>query len=278
MKTVMLTVAALAAMLVQGCKTFEKTAGERLEASGVAVQVTTGNCGVKRYNFTFEGFKASFDEPADPKPGRQWMWCMKWPHAFAELTGQTDGVARGYYFVYLDDINWMNPAGLKVAKRFHDFLVRELGFSDKAFLIGMSWGGFYSTRYAAAYPEDVASIYLDAPLMNFEKFGIERWAAARAAWGEPENGSWEKDPRMPVNLADKIARADIPLLLLYGGVDTVVPPAVNCERFIAAYKASGGKNLQVIKRATFAHHPHGFCGASEAHKVVDFFEGKKIAQ
>ena len=31
----------------------------------------------------------------------------------------------------------------------------------------MSWGGFFSVRYAAAFPDCVARIYLDAPLLTF---------------------------------------------------------------------------------------------------------------
>jgi len=250
----------------------EKSAGELLKEAGVTAQIGTGYANAKRYSFTFEGFNAYFDEPANAKPGRKWMWCMKWPGAFADLTGQQDGVERGYYYVYLDDIKWMSPEGAKLAKRFHDFLVEKLGFAQKTFLIGMSWGGFYSTRYAATYPEDVAKVYLDAPVMNFKEFRINNWPQAKAAWGEPENGDWEKDSRMPINLAGKLAKAEIPILLLYGGADTVVPPAGNCEKFIYAYKANGGKNLQVEKRGMFAHHPHGFCGAANYHAIVDFFE------
>ena len=277
MKKAMFLFVLTAGLTVWGASAAEKTAGELLKTSGVKAAVSQGYCGAKRYTFTFEGFTAYFDEPANPKEGRKWMWCMKWPDAYAELTGQKDGVERGYYYVYLDDIKWMSPEGAKLAKRFRDFLVQKLGFNEKAFLIGMSWGGFYSTRYAATYPDDVARIYLDCPVMNFAQFRIDDWLQAKAAWGVPENGDWEKDSRMPINLAGKIVKSGIPVLLLYGGADTVVPPAGNCEKFIYAYKANGGKDLQVFKRGMFGHHPHGFCGASKVHNVVDFFEGKPIS-
>ncbi|MBR5549119.1 MAG: alpha/beta fold hydrolase [Kiritimatiellae bacterium] len=254
----------------------EMMASARLADAGVTAQVGAGYAGAKRYTFKFEGYKAYFDEPVAAKPGRQWMWCMKWPGAYAEFTGQEDGVRRGYYYVYLDDIDWMSPKGVEIAKRFHDFLVGKLGFAAKANLIGMSWGGFYSTRYAAAHPEDVARIYLDAPLMNFDGFRLHEWPAARKAWGESEGGEWTKDPRMPINLADKIAKAKIPVLLLYGGADTVVPPSKNCEIFIPRFKAAGG-NIKVFKRDMYGHHPHGFQGAANIGAIVDFFEGKPVS-
>ncbi len=271
-KTVMLLLA-VAIAVVAGCRSdkVSKTAGELLMESGMDVQVGEGYAGATRYNFTFEGYKAYFDEPVNAKPVRRWTWCMKWPNAFAEFTGQIDGVERGYYYVYLDNIDWMSEKGVDVAKRFHDFLVRKLGFADKAFLIGMSWGGFYSTRYAANHPEDVARIYLDAPLMNLGAFKLGKWDAAAKAWGKPEEGDWAKDPRMPINLADRIARAKIPVLLLYGGADTVVPPAGNCEIFIPRFKAAGG-DIQVFKRETYGHHPHGFQEPEKKGAVIDFFE------
>ena len=252
-----------------------KTAGARLADAGVKAEVGAGYADAKRYTFTFEGYKAYFDEPVEAKPGRQWMWCMKWPGAFAEFTGQVDCVRRGYCYVYLDDIDWMSPKGVEIAKRFHDFLVGKLGFAAKANLIGMSWGGFYSTRYAAAHPEDVSRIYLDAPLMNFAAFNLGGWPAAKV-WGSPEGGDWSKDPRMPINLADKIAKAKIPVLLLYGGADTVVPPSKNCEIFIPRFKAAGG-DIKVFKRDMYGHHPHGFQGAENVGAIVDFFEGKPVS-
>ena len=169
----------------------------------------------------------------------------------------------------------MSPKGVEIAKRFHDFLVGKLGFAAKANLIGMSWGGFYSTRYAAAHPEDVSRIYFDAPLMNFASFNLSGWPAAKV-WGSPEGGDWSKDPRMPINLADKIAKAKIPVLLLYGGADTVVPPSKNCEIFIPRFKAAGG-NIKVFKRDMYGHHPHGFQGAENVGAIVDFFEGKPVS-
>lgn len=252
-----------------------KSACELLRESGVEVKITKGHEGASRCNFVFEGYKAYFDEPVNPKPGRRWMWCMKWPGAFKAYTGQSDGVKRGYYYVYLDDIDWMSPKGVKTAKRFRDFLVGKLGFSQKAFLIGMSWGGFYSTRYAGNHPEDVERIYIDAPVMNFASFPVKNWAAAAKAWGEPPAGGWAEDPRMPINLAAAIAKAKIPVLLLYGGADDVVVPAGNCEIFIPRFKAAGG-DITVFKRDKYKHHPHGFADKAAAGAVVDFFEGKDL--
>lgn len=251
----------------------DKTVAELLKDSGYSYTVTNGYSGAVRYKFKFEGYKAYFDEPSNAKEGRKWIWCMKWPGAFAAYTGQIDGVKRGYYYVYLDDIRWMNPEGVKIAKKFKDFLVNKLKFANKANLIGMSWGGFYSTRYAANYPEDIEKIYIDNPVMNFDAFELDKWPPAAQAWGKSESGSWVDDSRMPINLAEKIAKAKIPVLLLYGSLDTTVIPKDNCEIFIQRFKAAGG-DIKVYERKNYGHHPHGFTNKATYGAVVDFFEGK----
>lgn len=267
-----LTMTAVFSGCMTGPSLADRNVGDLLAEAGVKASVSKGYAGAKRYTFTFEGFSAYFDEPAAPQPGRKWMWCMKWPGAFANQTGQVDGVRRGYYYVYLDNINWMNPAGTEKAKRFHDFLVAKLGFAEKAFLIGMSWGGFYSTRYASTYPDDVARIYLDAPVMGFHGFS---YGAAAQSWAREKGHDWRNDPLMPINRAEPIAKAGIPILLLYGGADKTVNPKENCEIFIERFKAAGG-DIVIFRRPEFGHHPHGFTDARDSGKVVDFFEGRPV--
>ena len=230
--------------------------------------------GFRRTHVDFKGMDGWIVEPKNPKGHGEWVWCMKWPGAFAEGTGQINALERGYHYVYLDNRLWMNEEGTKIAKAWRDFLVNKVGLAPKVNLIGMSWGGFYSTRYAANYPEDVAKIYYDCPLLNFDGFPIEtsHWGGAAKAWKREKGHVWGTDPLMPVNLADKIAAAKIPVFLLYGGKDTTVPPAKNSELFIARYKAAGGTNMKVVCRPENNHHPHGFTDKSDNGKVVDFFE------
>jgi pimeloyl-ACP methyl ester carboxylesterase len=73
---------------------------------------------------------------------------------------------------------------------------------------------------------------------------------------------------MPVNLADKIVKGDIPVLLLYGGQDQTVPPASNAELFAARFKAAGGR-IDVEKRGGFGHHPHGV-DPNKTDRIVKF--------
>jgi len=231
--------------------------------------------GGRRVKFEFQGEAAWVVEPTGPVQPGKWIWVMKWPGAFADGSGQKDALARGYHYMYMDD--WtkiMNDEGVKRAKAFYDFVTGPLGFQPKANLIGMSWGGFYSTRFASTYPECVDKIYLDNPVLNFGGFNPAGWKSVKQAWGYTKPGeNWKDKPSMPVNRTKAIADKKIPVLFMYGDKDKVVPPADNALPFIERFKANGG-DIKVIVRPGCDHHPHGFVKREDWGRVVDFFEGK----
>lgn len=232
--------------------------------------------GYHRIKFEFEGYTAWVVEPAKPskalKGARPWTWTMQWAEAFVDRTGVLDLLAEGWHHVTIEAYDTKaNEDGLKLFADFQDFLVGKLGFDPQANLVGMSWGGFFSVRYANAYPQNVRRIYLDAPLLNFQDHGgddagrVGPWAA-----DQPVDGLWENDPRMPVNMAESIAGAGIPIMLLYGGQDQTVNPKLNCERFIESFKAAGG-NAIVESRGGFGHHPHGV-DPNKTETITGFFK------
>ncbi len=237
--------------------------------------------GHSRVVFEFEGHTAWIVEP-DGKwaAGHPWTWTMQWADAFVERTGVLDLLAQGWRHVHIDTFaHRMDEEGLRVSRAFQKYLVDELGFAPKARLVGMSWGGFFSVRYAAKFPDCVARIYLDAPLLTFAGgFGATAEAPAGSAaeigpWAAmaPKDGEWLADPRMPVNMAEAVAKAGIPILLLYGGRDEVVLPSFNGEPFAERFKAAGG-NIRVVRRAEFGHHPHGE-EPGQTKTIAEFFKG-----
>jgi pimeloyl-ACP methyl ester carboxylesterase len=250
--------------------------GESLRAKIAKAHKITGEdmwYGYRRTKFDFDGREAWIVEPAVfPAKGMPWTWTIQWAEAFVDRTGVLDLLKRGYHHVTIDLFDSrMDEEGLKTAAAYQAFLVKELGFAPKANLVGMSWGGFFSTRYAAAYPDNVRKIYLDAPLLNFDGFEhpdpdrIGIWTNRR-----PADGVWTTDPEMPVNKAAQIAAAQIPILLIYGGSDAVVPPAPNCRLFAERFTAAGGE-LEEIPRNFFGHHPHGL-DPDKTKPIVDFFK------
>ena len=235
--------------------------------------------GYERLRFTFEGHDAWIVEPKKgPALGRPWTWTIQWADAFVDRTGVLDLLARGWRHVHIDTFaHRMDEEGLRVSREFQRFLVEKLDFAPKARLVGMSWGGFFSVRYAARFPDCVASIYLDAPLLTFTDFAHlgaastpTEEAAAVGPWAAmpPKDGDWMADPRMPVNMAEALAEAHIPILLLYGGQDATVPPAKNAEAFAARFQAAGGE-IAINCRPLFGHHPHGL-DPDKTEQITDF--------
>ena len=234
--------------------------------------------GFDRTVFDFDGYEAWVVEPkaGTERKGRPWTWTMQWATAFVPRTGVPKLLTDGFHHVTIITFkDKMDETGLKASAKFQKYLVDELGFAPKADLIGMSWGGFFSTRYAANYPENVDKIYLDAPLLCFWDFdpAKEKCRGGYGPWVQmaPADGKWSNDPRMPVNMAEKLAKTGIPVFLVYGGQDKSCPPEINAVPFIERFKAAGGeKNLKVLYRSYFGHHPHGMEIGDPT--IVNFFE------
>lgn len=224
--------------------------------------------GFDRVVFDFDGYEAWVVCPeGETRKGTPWTWTMQWATAFVPRTNVPQMLRDGYHHATIITFDRrMDETGLKVSAAFQKYLVEKLGFAPKAYLIGMSWGGFFSVRYAATYPENVAKIYLDCPFLNLggccTPLDLGPWAENR-----PEN--WIDDPRMPINLAKPVAEAKIPILLAYGGADDVLDPRLNSEIFIPRFKAAGG-DIRVIYRKAYGHHPHGV-EVNET-TIKDFFE------
>ena len=226
--------------------------------------------GFDRIVFDFKGHDAWVVCPKDEsRPGKPWTWTMQWATAFVPRTNVPQLLNDGFHHVTIDTFRHrMDEEGLKVSAAFQKFLVSELGLAPKANLVGMSWGGFFSVRYAVANPQNVAKIYLDAPLLSFSGFQLVKdvgpWSGKAPAHG------WDASQEMPLNMAETLAAYKVPLLLVYGDNDETVPSQFNSEPFAERFKAAGGK-IDVRRENGRGHHPHGF-PPERINEIVDFFE------
>ena len=290
------TAAIVAACALTGCVSFlgdESEALADLIAKEYKVLSVGDWYGGRRIEFDFNGYNAWLVCPAKGTKvaeGRPWTWTMQWRTAFVDRTGASEMLRRGWHHAAIDTFKHrMDSKGLEVNRAFQRYLVEKLGLNPKAALIGMSWGGFFSVRYAATYPDCVERMYLDAPLLTFHEFNPQFEPEKRAKkiggdgadWGKgPLDGkSWEFDSRMPVNLVAPIAKARIPVLLLYGGQDQSVRCDLNAELFIRRMREAGGvlrvgiNDAEGRGRAAFGHHPHGL-ELDQQDKLAEFFEAK----
>ena len=214
--------------------------------------------GFKRHHFEFENCKAWIVEPKYPAGDGRWSWCTVWPEAFVKRVGIVDLLEHGFYHVHIDAFAFRaSPEGVAVMGRFHDFLV-SMGLSEKANLIGMSWGGFFSLRYAQTFPERIAAIYLDAPVCDAAdaspvaqerlKVILENYKLTREEMAVSKLN--------PLNNVEVLVKAGIPLMAAVGETDLSVDIDLNFNILEKRIIELGG-SIHTIRRDYWGHHPHG---------------------
>ena len=213
------------------------------------------------YKFALAGTTAWIVEPDEPLAEKKWFWVPEWPNAFLHRNGVNELLELGYYMIHIHVLGMCgNPEAVEIMKRFYDFLLQR-GFARKAAMIGMSLGGLYSLRYAATYPESVACIYADAPACDlYYRHRLQRADQGEIclAYGvrEEESSALIEHKLSPLCNYLPIVKGNIPILMILGGADTVVPPELNGRLFAERFREAGG-NILVNERMSWGHHPHG---------------------
>ena len=287
MKKILFSAVAVALTAFVSSTLFAGPDGDRIAAKSKVLSRDKMQ-GFDRIKFEFEGCLAWVVEPAKPAAGSPWVWCMEWPTAFQENMGVKELLAAGYRWVTFNPAYGLNnrpfPGNQNdemIAKRnrFQKFLVSELGLEAKCCLVGMSWGGFYSVRYASEHPECVKAMYLDAPLLDFStlsSFRKKGWERLKGFYPQVTSDYvGANDPMQSVSpaRAERIAKAKIPVLLIYGAADVIVPAEPNCLRFAEAFEKAGG-HLLLWRDNLRGHHPHGL-RPGECAVFVNFFNSAK---
>lgn len=170
---------------------------------------------------------------------------------------------RGFHLAYCDVVNlYGNDEALRRWSELHTLLTAH-GLADRIVLEGMSRGGLPIVNWAAAHPEKVAAIYGDNPVADFRswpggkngKRSDTDWQRCLQAYGLDEAAA-QRYASMPVDRLAPIAAREVPLLLVLGEDDRVVPPAENGDLLAARYRALGGP-VTVWHKPDNGHHPHG---------------------
>lgn len=123
---------------------------------------------------------------------------------------------------------------------------KSYGLEKKCSIIGMSCGGMQDIYFASKYPQYVRCMYLDAPVVNL----LSCPAGLGKGTGEMMNEFTEKTGMAVVDLLsyrnypldhiERLAELNIPIILVAGDSDTVVPYDENGRLIEQAYKKMGG--------------------------------------
>ena len=160
-------------------------------------------------------------------------------------------------------------------------LVKNYGLSPKPALIGLSRGALYCMAWATTHPDKTLLVYLDNGVCDFRSWpggkpkGLgsgqgspQDWLKLLKAYDFKDDGEAIASKRSPVDNLSLLAKAKVPILLIYGDSDKVVPHRENSEVLYNRYKTLGGPIDRVVKPGQ-DHHPHGL---TDPLAVVEFFE------
>ncbi len=147
-------------------------------------------------------------------------------------------------------------------------LTTNRGYASKPCLLGRSRGGLLVTSWAIAHPDQVAGIAGIYPVFDLRSYpGLERAAGAYSLnRQELESRLGELNPIAKVSV---LAAAKIPVCIIHGDSDKVVPLEANSGKFAEIYKEAGSdKVLQLIVPPGQGH--SGWQGFFQCRELVDF--------
>ncbi len=223
--------------------------------------------------FKFEERDAKIVYPKCKPNGKLILKTEYWD-AFPEF--EIEMVKRGYYLCNIShQTRWAPDEETHIMADFVKYVAKELNIEEKCICVGMSCGGLQSARLAQLYPEMVSVMYLDAPVLNILSMaGLGVCDCAQDHWNEIVN-TYRVDKstivnfrNSPIDHMDILIQNDIPVIMIYGNADTIVPYQENGQVLEDYYKAHNGK-LKVISKSMCGHHPHSL---EDVSPIIEFVE------
>lgn len=239
----------------------------------INIQGEQGNFhGFRMYAFEYRGHQSRIVVPKRAAKGNPWIWRARFFGHRPEV--DIDLLSRGYYLAYIDITDlYGSPKAIKLWNDFYDFVRKEYDFAPKVVLEGMSHGGLPVFNWAAENPEKISCIYVDAPVCDIKswpggkmkgKGSEEDWQKCLSAYGFTEEEAMRYQGN-PVDNIEPLLDAKIPLFVVSGDKDTVVPYEENAGKIVKAYEDRNREVKVVIKKGE--GHVHGL---NDARPIINF--------
>ncbi|MDP6544788.1 MAG: prolyl oligopeptidase family serine peptidase [Phycisphaerae bacterium] len=239
----------------------EKVAASVLEALGskAKASVSTFPGRVGKWNgfaihyFKLDGRGCRLVVPDKPAAARPWVWRAR----FFGHEPQTDIalLKKGFHVAYINVGGLYGaPPAVKIWDRYHKYLTSEHKLAPKPALEGMSRGGLIIYNWAASNPDKVSCIYGDAPVCDIRSWPGEKDARCLKVYGitKEQLADFKENP---IDHLAPLAKAKVPLLIVAGDADKVVPMKENALVMQERYKKLGGEIILISKKGV-GHHPH----------------------
>ena len=184
---------------------------------------------------------------------------------------------QGFHLCFVKyESRWGRDEDLDRYARFVRFVVQKYALEERVVPIGMSCGGLMAIKFAAKHPELVSCLYLDAPVLNYLScpcaLGSKPYARNEtvaelfAALGIDSISQLIGYREMPLDKLPQLIANRIPVVMVAGDSDSVVPFHENGALLQAAYEKAGLECPVYIKPGC-DHHPHGL---DDPKSVIDF--------
>ncbi len=268
------TIVVAAALVASVVTTPDRASAQ--EPTAAATAPPTKNLIVPGEVFSVDGHTAFLFTPAEVNalpPGAPRPWILygptlaaypdeaeKWMHErFTEAGVAVAGIDTGE--------SYGSPAAVQATEKLHAEMVKR-GYAAKPALLGRSRGGLWASAWAIAHPDLTAGLGGIYPVYDWRTYpGAE---SAAGAYGlTPADLLAKVDELCPVERIDVAARAGIPVCIIHGDIDVVVPIEPNSGRLKARYEALGKGDL--VELIVAEGQGHNFWeGFFHCQQLVDF--------
>ena len=161
-----------------------------------------------------------------------------------------------------------SPAGQEHFTALYRELTEKRGFATKVCLLGRSRGGLWVSSWAIRNTDKVAGIAGIYPVFDLRSYpGLNR--AAPAYGLKPQELEAARTQHKPIAGVDALAKAQVPVFIIHGDVDKVVPLKQNSAALVERYKKSGAGDIVELIVAEGQGHNY-WPGFFHGQQLVDF--------
>jgi pimeloyl-ACP methyl ester carboxylesterase len=187
-----------------------------------------------------------------PSEGRTpWVWDAPTLHGLPDQEEQwlfTRLTEAGIAIAGVDvGESFGSPEGRAGFSALYEELTERRGFALRPVLLGRSRGGLMTLSWAAENPDKVAAFAGIYPVCNLVSYpGLAKAAPAYGLTAAQLEAALAE--HNPIDRLAPLARARIPLLMIHGDIDTLVPLEDNSLEVRTRYFALGGQCRVIIAR------------------------------
>lgn len=222
-------------------------------------------------SFFLQGRHAFLMKPESPAEGKPWIFygptlpntpdkAESWMHRqFLDAGIAVAGIDVGE--------GYGSPKAFPFFEALYQKMVAD-GYSKKPALLGRSRGGLWVSSWAIEHPDRVAGIGGIYPVYDFTTYPkVER--AAPVYGLTPEELLSRQDEYNPIRKAGILAEKKIPVFIIHGTDDQVVPLAENSAALETVYREAGAAEHFELIRAEGQKHSY-WEGFFTCQPLVDF--------